>query len=422
MNRLEKLVYDLIKDHPELKGWVVRQYQRVFALVPQPPLKSSLPVIVRKGYFFGFHDKSPFSPDNCKLLAHRNLIGNRKVVPGDSSELGYFSGDDWSTFTPVASTQAWDWQLGSMLQWFGADGSACIFNDVVDGRIASRIVTTNGQQIKALPFPVIHVSPNSTLASSYCFRRVAKAMDGYGVRFGNDANTPIDRFSCDDSSDFRVFSTHDGRIVFAVSLHEIRKTEPHESMRDAFHFFHHSLFNPSGTRLFFFHRWVDRNARLWSRMFTCNPDGSERRLMPTHEMVSHVGWIDDSTLLAYARTRKGGDGYYVLEDGSPEPRPLAPQQLNSDGHPMMSPRGEQFVTDTYPDRFRNCNLYVGSLHSSRVTRVLRAHLPLKLSEDQRVDFHPRFDRSGDVVCFDSGHLGTRALCTVRGIAELENLQ
>jgi hypothetical protein len=413
MNRLERFVYDIVKDHPEIKGWLVRQYQRVFGLVPQSPLKSSLPVTARRGYFFGFHDKSPFSPDNDKLLAHCNLIGNRTVLPGDSSEVGFFSGDDWDTFSPVASTRAWDWQLGSMLQWIGSDGERCVFNDIVDGGIASRIVTTGGSLVKALPFPVVHVSPDAGLASSYCFRRVAKAMDGYGVRFGDDARIPIDHFDCGDPSDFRVFSVADGRVVFSVSLDEIREIEPHESMRGAFHFFHHSLFNHSGTRLFFFHRWVDENARLWSRMFTCNADGSDRHLVPTYEMVSHVGWVDDRTLLAYARTREGGDGYYLFEDGLPGHVPVAPRSLNSDGHPMMSPRGSWFVTDTYPDRFRNCFLLLGGLKSDSVIEVLRAHLPLALSEDQRVDLHPRFDRTGDVICFDSGHLGERSLCTVR---------
>jgi hypothetical protein len=416
MNRLEKLVYDLVKDNPELKAWVVRQYQRAFSLVPQAPLKSALPVTVRKGYFFGFHDKTPFSPDNGKLLAHRNLIGNRTVLPGDRSELGFFSGDGWSNFSAIATTQAWDWQLGSMLQWIGVDGQECVFNDIVDGRIASRIVSSNGAQVKALPFPVIHVSPDARFASSYCFRRVAKAMDGYGVRFGNDAEIEIERFACDDPPDFRVFSLADGRTVFSISLEEIRSVEPHESMRDSFHFFHHSLFNPAGTRLFFFHRWVDRNARLWSRMFTCNADGSDRFLMPTHEMVSHVGWVDNRTLLAYARTLEGGDGYYLFRDQQDSHEPVA-RRLNSDGHPMMSPRGERFITDTYPDRFRNCSLHLVNLRTGAVTTVLRAHLVLKLSDDQRVDLHPRFDRTGDVVCFDSGHLGTRSLCTVR-VADL----
>jgi hypothetical protein len=34
-----------------------------------------------------------------------------------------------------------------------------------------------------------------------------------------------------------------------------------------------------------------------------------------------------------------------------------------------------------------------------------------------VDLHPRFDRTGNVICFDSGHLGVRSLCTVRVAAE-----
>jgi len=413
MNRLEKLIYDLVKNNPGLKSWVVRQYQRVFSLIPQSPIKSVCPVTTRKGYFFGFHDKSPFSPDNRMLLAHRNLIGNRTVSPGDECEIGFFTGDDWTNYTAVANTRAWDWQLGSMLQWLGSDGRRLIFNDIVDGRIGSRIFSTAGVEQGSLPFPIIHVSPDATLASSYCFRRVAKAMDGYGVRFANDADVPIDQFDCEDPSDFRIFSLRDKRLIHSCSIDEIRTCDPHPSMHGAFHFFHHSLFNPSGSRLFFFHRWVDNQGRLWSRMFTCNADGGDRFLLPTHEMVSHVGWLNDSTLLAYARTRKGGDGYYLFKDKQTEFTHIGRGHLNSDGHPMMSPSGDVFVTDTYPDRSRNQFLYLVELQSGKATFVLRAHLGLALSEDQRVDLHPRFDRTGDVICVDSGHVGTRALCTVR---------
>ena len=85
-------------------------------------------------------------------------------------------------------------------------------------------------------------------------------------------------------------------------------------MDDAFHFFHHSLFSPDSRRLFFLHRWVDANARLWTRMFSAAPDGSDLFLFPMDEMVSHVTWASPSEVFGYVRYPGQGDGYYLIED------------------------------------------------------------------------------------------------------------
>lgn len=100
MNKIERIAYDWLKSRPLLKSRIVYLYQSAFRVVPQVPLKSTRPVVVRNGYFFGFHDKSPFSPDNERLLGHRNLIGNRSVVPGDLAEVGFFSGEGRTSLRP----------------------------------------------------------------------------------------------------------------------------------------------------------------------------------------------------------------------------------------------------------------------------------------------------------------------------------
>jgi hypothetical protein len=412
MNQLELFIYNRVKNNPELKRHIVRLYQRLCSAIPQRRLVSTSRVITRPGYFFGFHDKIPFSADNSLLLAHRNQIGNRSVRPGDLAEVGVFGGDDWQAFTPVGETRAWDWQLGAMLQWRGAAAQQIVFNDIVDSDIGSRIVSRTGVAIGSFKLPVVHVSPCGQWASSYCFRRVGKAMPGYGVRIEGDDETSLADFDCGESSDFRVFSLVDGRIRFALSLRDIQLIEPHPSMKGAFHFFHHSLFNPSGRRLFFFHRWLDVRQRRWTRMFSCDADGGRLFVLPTHEMASHVGWIDDEHLLASARTQQFGDGYYVFRDCQREFERVGNESFNSDGHPMWSPRGDRFVTDTYPDRFRNQYLYVYDMKTRHATRVLRAHLGIAFPDDLQVDLHPRFDRTGRVICFDSGYCGTRSLCTV----------
>jgi hypothetical protein len=89
MNKFELVVYNLVKNNPTLKQLIVDMYQTVLSCIPQKKLISSFPVFERQGFFYGFHDKTPFSTDGTYLLAHKNLIGNRSVRVGDTVEIGF---------------------------------------------------------------------------------------------------------------------------------------------------------------------------------------------------------------------------------------------------------------------------------------------------------------------------------------------
>ena len=70
MNKIESVIYNFIKYNPRLKNMVRDIYQAMLYLVPVPSERSAYPVTVREGFFFGFHDKNPWSSDNKYLLAH----------------------------------------------------------------------------------------------------------------------------------------------------------------------------------------------------------------------------------------------------------------------------------------------------------------------------------------------------------------
>ena len=161
MNKLELLIYNLVKDNPVLKQRIVDLYQAALGLVPQRALVCDQPHQVRSGYFYGFHDKSPFSADGLRLLAHRNLVGDRSVRAGDAAEVGVFAGKDWMDFTPLGRTNAWNWQLGSMLQWCGAE--QVVFNTLVDGQPRARVVDLRARPVADWPYPVVARQPRRTL-------------------------------------------------------------------------------------------------------------------------------------------------------------------------------------------------------------------------------------------------------------------
>ena len=408
MNALEKIVYDIVKRNPNLKAGIVRTYQALFAVVPFARLQSIAPVNVRDGYFFGFHDKCPWSDGNKHLLAHRVLTGNRIVRQGDEIEVGYFSGSEWQEFNAVAKTQAWDWQLGSMLQWLNKQ--QLLFNDFNEGRYCSKIHDIDDSKTRTLERPIVAASPDATTGVSYDFDRVHVAMPGYGyacrsaVPAWKDADYP-------DQGKLYVVNLLNGNSEVLFTLDDILQIDHEPSMDGAFHFFHHVLFSPNSQRFVFFHRWVCNGNQRFTRMFSCAIDGSDLHRFPTDGMVSHIGWRDSSHIFAYARVA-GEDGYYLFEDQSDRYERIGEESFNSDGHPQYSRQG-LVLTDTYPDRFRLQYLAVYDPARKSRTDIARTRLPWRLHEELRVDLHPRWDRDGSIVCFDSGHTGTRSLCTMR---------
>lgn len=414
MNILERRIHGLVKRNLRLKRMIVTLYQGAFSLLPLPAIRSRAAVRVRKGYFFGFHDKSPWSMDDDLLLAHRSLVPNRPVRAGDEVEIGYFSGADWTDYRPLARTRAWDWQLGSMLQWVG-DTNRVIFNDHDRNRHVARIVSTDGTRLQTLPRPVVALSPDGRHATSYDFGRVHHAMPGYGYATADSGRPPVERPGADGGLHLLDFESGGQRLLF--TLEEIRQVDPIPSMEGAFHFFHHCLFSPDSARFVFFHRWVEPGSRRWTRMYSCNRDGTDLFRFPTSDMVSHIGWRDPDHILAYSAREGTGDRYYLFRDRSPHVETVGEESFDSDGHPQFGPDRRFILTDTYPDRFRFQRLVIFDTAAGQRHDIARTRLPWKFRDQLQVDLHPRWSRSGEHVCFDSGHPGVRSLCTMP-VAEL----
>jgi hypothetical protein len=186
MNALERRVHALVKRNPQLKNSLVDLYQRLLYLWPAGQKLPESGLIVREGYFFGFHDKCPWSIDQTRLLAHRVRIENRMPRPHEAADIGYFAAPDYTSFTPVASSRAWNWQQGSMLQWLGASG-CLVFNDCDGTKLVARVVDPDGWQTAVLPRPVAAVSANGKWALSYSFERMRPVARAYAYASGRDA-------------------------------------------------------------------------------------------------------------------------------------------------------------------------------------------------------------------------------------------
>jgi hypothetical protein len=416
MNWLEKNVYDLIKNNPRMKIRIRNAYQRMFDLLPPPHAKQAYEIIPREGFFFGYHDHTPFSSDNSRLLANRFDIPLRMPTARDELEVGYFSGVDYRNYKPIARTKAWMWHMGCKAQWRGSSHEI-VFNDHIDGQNIARIVDSNSGQTVSLPDSIASVSPDGNYAVGYSFARVEECMPGYGYVLA--AADPEKGSKRPKKNGIHLINLTNKERRLLYSIDELAQIQPDSSMREAHHFVTHAVFSPDSKRFVFLHRWVQISdlTKRWSRLISCDLDGHNLCLFPAQDMVSHIGWRNADAIIAYCRVPHYGDQYVLFNVDQPLAYEIVGRaHFNSDGHPSFDPSGRWMVTDTYPDRRRVQNLVLYDLYDSRRYDIARLPTPAQyqssLNQHWCCDLHPRWDRTGTLISFDSTYTGTRSLCTL----------
>jgi len=409
MNKLERKVYNFVKKYPQIKNAIVKVYQYLFSIIPGKTAISDIDIIVREGYFFGFHDKSPWSKDNRYLLCHQFDITNRPQNENDVLRIGYFKGEDWDTFVPVTQTNTWNWQTGAMLQWIG-NTEEFIFNDYNGKMHIANRYNINGKHHNTYLAPISAVSSNGDFAVSHSFNRQKSQLGplAYGYATGKD----------DDESEYvsmneylKIINLNTNEITNILSLKTITEYNPTGTMKDSYHYFTHCLFSPNGERLLFLHRWINKANQEYSRMFSISITGEDMYLFPTSGMVSHIAWKNDKEVLAYCEV-EGKEQYYLLTDLIEKYEQIDDTLFSENGHPSYSESG-LLVTDTYPNRSRYQTLLTYSEFENKKSTLAKLKAPRSFTGGVKCDLHPRWDRNGEYICFDSAHTGKRALCTIK---------
>lgn len=415
MNKIEKTIYDLVKRNPNIKFFLRDTYQLICDIIPTKSKVTNHTIITREGYFFGFHDKCPFSGDDSKLLGGKFDIPLRSPKSEEHLTVGYFNGDNYKNYNPISKTRSWNWHQGCHLQWRGLSNEI-VFNDFDGENNIARVINTETGSEKTLSRAIASVSPDGTWAAGYSFERVQKYMPGYGYLHGSgvDVNKPIT-----DKDGLYKVDMETGVSELIVSIAQVAGIDADESMNGGKHYISHAIIAPGSKRVMFLHRWVKEDKRKrWSRMFACDMDGGNLYRFPTSEMVSHMGWRNEEQIIAYCRLEDGKDGYVLFDDQKKEGiQRIGSNHFSSDGHPSYEKSERWIITDTYPDRFRQQSLILyDTLNNER-------HNIAKLKQQKRFadgdidmhwtcDLHPRWNRAGTMVCFDSTFPDERSLCTM----------
>ena len=428
MNKIEKLVYDALKRHPQIKLFVRDMYQNVMDLIPDRPNFTAGDTQVFEGFFWGFHDVSPISSDERHMLGCKLNIPLRMPQPGEPLTIGYW--DISRNFHEVATSYAWAYHKGCRLQWLGDSNDTFIFNTCRDNRLCAEIHhipasdskedSNHNSQFSILnsqfiSWPIDTVSHNGRFATTFSYCRLEKMMPGYG--YDVEDGSYLDEAAPKGTGLYLIDIKQNTRSLL-LSLADLAKMEPTENMKGARHFVTHTEFSPDDQRIAFLHRWTfDDPDERFTRLITCRLDGTDIHISPTTDMVSHYVWDAPHGILAFCRIGTV-DGHYLFSDYTMKKwRHVAPQ-LNSDGHQSFIPGTDAAVTDTYPDGRRYAKLWRINLENDETTLLADLKSPKAFQspncyKNWACDLHPRVSPRGTYVTFDSVHTNRRALCVMK---------
>ncbi len=120
--------------------------------------------------------------------------------------------------------------------------------------------------------------------------------------------------------------------------------------------------------------------------------------------VSHFDWRDDKQIIAtYAPDGGGGKKHVLFSDGLKDHKVIGEGFLDFDGHCSFGPDRNVLVTDHKHKDSKEQSLLTYDLGTKkgRVVCRLDMHDRQFMSGDVRCDFHPRWNRAGDEICFDA---------------------
>lgn len=410
----QKINYQLNK-YPRVKRIIKRGYQRTMYFMSKKIVSEGdmMRVSPNDGleYFFGYYDKSPWNASGRYMLCMRAKDTWSEPDPLNEAEIILIDTQDNNSFRVLAKTHTWNVQQGCMAQWLGPDfKSRILYNDMRDGKYCSVILNVKTMEERILPMPCYTVSADGKTGLSLDFSRLHSLRLGYGYAALPEATKGE---ALPDTTAIWKMDIETGEVADLLKYTDFANFQPRLEMREegSVHKVNHLMISPNGKRFMVLYRWFC-GQRKYTRLVTCNMDGTDMYVLNDDDMVSHCYWKNDEEIIAFERKKEFGPGYYLMKDKTNEWKHLWPR-VSNDGHPSYCPVVPDLVVfDTYPNRARVQEIKIAKDTDAEPETVAKVYAPFKYDNDTRCDLHPRWSRDGKKVCFDSAFEGHKGLYVI----------
>ncbi|HZG84981.1 hypothetical protein [Paenibacillus sp.] len=341
--------------------------------------------------FFGYYDLSSINEKKDKLLS----IAVDKSKEG---KVGFFN-ILTKEFNQIATTNAWNWQMGSRLRWFEDDRSV-LFNDYIDGQFVSRVCELDGTEVKRFDYPLFDIDHSKSYGYYTDFSILDYLRNGYGY---SNKNINFKQYYNTNNNGLFQVNLSTGKSTLLISVDDIVNHKSNETMESCYHYFNHISVNPYSGVIMFFHIWTDYKLSDWKcRMVLVKNDGELINIIGDFDKVSHYTWKNETEILATV-VSKGKVEYRLYNINKINPIHIN-ERLNTDGHPTYIDN-DTFITDTYPNKFSMQKLLWCNEKDLTDQLLEIYHQPKKINA-LRCDLHPRY--KDGLVNFDSNVHGRRS--------------
>jgi hypothetical protein len=365
-----------------------------------------------KHHFFGYYGICPWNHSQTHLLALETDFQDHMPGSNDKAAIGLIDLKS-GRFEKLTATLAWNFQQGAMLHWNPArPDSEIFFNDKKGDQIVSKKFNIQTGNTRILPRPINGLSHNGRYALSLTYGRLGRLRNVVGYSGMTDPN---EHEPYPDDDGVFLLDMNSGQSKLIVSIRQVNDLLLARGLdlRGSHMWFNHVVFNTSDSRLLFLARawrpeYLPHLRNLATGMFTVNIDGTElREAIPFEYGVSHFDWRNDHEIVATFQDVNDQNRFkhFMFTDGERNFRVLGDGELNFDGHCVFSPDPQMIATDkkmSKENRFRQ-HLYIFDMQKDQLIKAVDLDMFEKknISGNLRCDFHPRWNRTGDSICFDA---------------------
>jgi len=358
-------------------------------------------------YFFGYYDMR--ATQQNRHLAHRVSFMDRLPRADDVAQLGYLENGEFMQF---ASTTAWNFQQGAMLQYHPFLADTVCYNAFAGRKACTVTHNYRTGEKKYTDRAAACISPDGKWGLAVNFGRIFAFRAGYGYA-GSVDEYAQENAPAEDGIFLTDMESGSSRLLISYAiLAQCCGYAPEEKI-----LVNHITFSPDSRRyVALIRNFPVPPVRGWkTSMVIGDLEGNIWVILPK-TYISHYVWADNTYLFAHCSAEDPGKkSMYRIsaDDGSWKEydMPLFHRKGETDLHCNISPGGGYIIGDTYPkDGYRSIEAI--NLETGACRTLLQVKTVIPANPDIRCDLHNRYVFDGRFISYDTTQNGNRQIALV----------